>query len=107
MNSFRTKESIMATFIALLNFTEQGVRRFKDTARRADAFKKAAKVVGVDIKDVYWTLGAYDGVLVFEAPDDQAAAGVMVSLGTKGNVHSHTLRAFTRQEIGGVIGKAR
>ena|SRR5437016_5310901 len=97
----------MATFIALFNFTEQGVRAVKDTAKRADAAGKAMKKMGASLREVYWTLGAYDGVLIFDAPDEETATAVLMSIGRLGNVRSHTLRAFGREEIGGILAKAK
>ena len=97
----------MPTFISLFTFTEQGVGKFRDTAKRADAFAKSAAAAGVTVRDTYWTLGAYDGVLVFDAADEATAAAAMVGLAAKGNVIPETMRAFTRDEIGGVIAKVK
>jgi uncharacterized protein with GYD domain len=97
----------VATFIALLNFTEQGIKAFKDTARRADAIAKAVQKSGAKLKEVYWTLGSHDGVLVLEAPDDETAAAVLVGIGRLGNVRSQTLRAFTRDEIPKILAKVK
>lgn len=97
----------MPTFISLFNFTAQGAQKMRETARRADAFTKSAKAAGVAVTAVYWTLGAYDGVLLFEAEDDEAAAAAMMSLAIKGNVRSQTMRAFTRDEIGAVLSRVK
>ncbi len=95
----------MATFIALLNFTEQGICGFKDTTKRADNFTKLAKKAGVTVKDVYWTVGGFDGVLVLDAPDDAAVSAALISLGALGNVRTQTLRAYNRKEIESIMGK--
>ena len=60
----------MATYIVLSNFTEQGMRNVKDTTKRADAVKELAKKCGATAKEFYWTLGKYDVVAIFEAPDE-------------------------------------
>jgi hypothetical protein len=60
----------MATYILLASFTDQGIRKVKDSPKRADAFKDMAKKCGATVKDVFWTLGEYDIVAVVEAPDD-------------------------------------
>src|SRR6266542_6870440 len=60
----------MATYILLASFTDQGIRKIKDSPKRADAFKDMAKKCGATVKDVFWTLGEYDIVAVVEAPDD-------------------------------------
>ena len=95
----------MATFVMLASFTEQGVRNVKETAKRADAFKQMAEKVGVTIREVYWTLGPYDVVAVGEAPDDETATALSLSLASLGNVRTQTLRAFSRDEIDAIIKK--
>ena len=74
----------MATYVALIRFTEQGAKNIRDTQRRAGAFRDAAKQAGVTVREVYWTMGTYDGLLIFDAPDEQAATAVMIDLGDAG-----------------------
>ncbi|MFQ5848785.1 MAG: GYD domain-containing protein [Candidatus Methylomirabilales bacterium] len=95
----------MATFISLLGFTDQGIRKVKQTTKRADAFKAMARKTGVTVKDIYWTVGAYDVVIVMEAPDDESATTALLSLGALGNVRTQTLRAFSASEMNRIIGK--
>ena len=95
----------MATFIVLIDFTDQGIRNFKGTTERADSFIEMANSVGVTVKETYWTMGAHDAVLILDAADETSVASVLISLASKGNVKPHTLRAFNRQEIEAVIGK--
>jgi len=95
----------MATFISLLGFTNEGIRKVKQTTKRADAFKAIARKTGVTVKDIYWTVGAYDVVIVMEAPDDESATAALLSLGALGNVRTQTLRAFSALEMNRIIGK--
>lgn len=95
----------MATFISLVNFTEQGIRNAKDSPNRASTFAAAAEPLGVKIKDIYWTVGHYDAVAVIEAPDDEAATAALLSLGAQGNVRTETLRAFSAHEMSDIIAK--
>jgi len=95
----------MATFITTINYTEQGIQNIRDTAKRANAFKAAAKKMGVKVKSIYWTLGAFDGALVFDAPDDETATALMLSLGAQGNVQTKTARAFDAKEMDAVLSK--
>ena len=95
----------MATFVMLASFTEQGVRNVKETAKRADAFRQMAEKVGVTVRDIYWTLGPYDVVAVGEAPDDETATALSLSLASLGNVRTQTLRAFSRDEIDAIVKK--
>ncbi|MFO0965808.1 MAG: GYD domain-containing protein [Gemmataceae bacterium] len=95
----------MATYITTIKFTQQGVKSIDETTRRAAAFKAVSKKLGIKIRDVYWTLGAYDGMLVFEAPDDETATGAILRLGALGNVHTTTLRAFNAAEMDKILSK--
>lgn len=95
----------MATFIALGNFTDQGIRNVRDTVKRADAVKEAAQKAGVTMKDIMWTLGAYDMVVTFEAPDDAAITAFALAVGAAGNVRTQTMRAFSRSEMSGILAK--
>jgi len=95
----------MAMYVALVNFTDQGVRHIKDTVKRADAAKDMAKKFGVSFKEIYWTLGGYDEVIVFDAPDDASIAGFLANLGSLGNIRTQTLRAFSQADMNGILGK--
>ncbi len=93
----------MATFIALLSYTDQGIREIQDSPHRADMFAQVAEGAGAKVVHQYWTLGSYDGVLVLEAPDDATAASVLLSLGASGSVRTETLRAFDWAEAQSLI----
>jgi uncharacterized protein with GYD domain len=93
----------MATFISTIKFTPQGVTTIRDTCKRAASFKAAAKKMGVKVTDQFWTLGPFDGVIIFEAPDDQTATALMLQLGAQGNVQTQTARAFTATEMDKIL----
>lgn len=95
----------MATYIVLTTFTEQGIRGVKETTKRADAVKEAARKFGVTAKEFYWTLGAYDVVVVFEAPDDASMTALGLAIAALGNVRTQTMRAFSREEMNGILAK--
>jgi uncharacterized protein with GYD domain len=84
----------MGTFIALLDYTDQGIRNIKDSPHRADKFNDLAERAGAKIVGQYWTIGSHDGVLILEAPNDEVAASILLALGAAGNVRTTTLRAF-------------
>jgi uncharacterized protein with GYD domain len=96
----------MATYITLINFTPQGVGGVQDTVQRAAAFKAAARKLRCRVRDVYWTLGPFDGVLVFEAPDDETATALMLRLSARGFVRTQTARAFTAAEMEKILAAA-
>lgn len=93
----------MATFITSIKFTQQGIKGIDETTKRAAALKAAAKKLGVKVTDIYWTLGDHDGVLIFEAPDDETATALMLHLGSLGNVQTTTTRAFNAAEMDKVL----
>jgi uncharacterized protein with GYD domain len=95
----------MATYIVLANFTDQGIRNVKDSPKRADAYKAMAKKLGVTVREIYWTLGHYDLVIVLDAPDAASVTAVGLATASLGNVRTETLTAFSAEEFGRVIGK--
>jgi uncharacterized protein with GYD domain len=96
----------MAHYVLLMNWTDQGVRNFKDSVDRAEAARGALKTKGIDLTDIYWTIGAYDLVCVCDAPDDATLSSALLMLGAQGNLRTTTLRGFTADEFRGIIQKA-
>ncbi len=92
----------MPTFISLLNFTDQGIRSVKKSPGRAEDFKAMAEKIGVTVKDIYWTVGHYDLVVVLEGTDEAVTKALLVA-GSLGNIRTETLRAFTESEFNGII----
>ena len=95
----------MAKFITLVNLTEKGIAGFRDSPSRAGAFKAMADKAGVVVKEVYWTMGSHDAVMIIEAADDESVAAAMLGLGSLGNVRTQTLRAFSAAEMKEIISK--
>ena len=95
----------MAIYIVLVNFTDQGVRNIKDTTKRGDAIRDMAKKFGVTAREFYWTLGSYDVIDIFDAPDDASMAAFLASFGAMGNARTQTLRAFSQSEMNGILAK--
>jgi uncharacterized protein with GYD domain len=95
----------MATYIVLGSFTDQGIRTVKDTTKRAEALRGIGKKVGVTVTEVYWVLGQYDVAAIVEAPDEASVTAFGLSAGALGNVRTQTLRAFSADEMGKVLGR--
>src|SRR5215469_2634725 len=89
----------MATYISLVKFTDKGIHAAGETTHRVAEWAAKVQSMGVTIKQMYWTLGRYDQVCVFEAPDDETAAAVLLSADMLGNIRTETLRAFTTAEM--------
>lgn len=94
----------MAINISLVNFTDQGIKNVKDSPKRAQAFRDLAKKHGVSVRDVYWTSGQYDMVVITEGTDE-ALAAVLLSVARVGNVRSQTLRAMDLETFQRVLSK--
>jgi len=92
----------MATFIALLNFTDKGIKNVKESPDRYDNLRKYAEKLGVAFKDVYWTVGQYDMVVVLEGAD-KAVTTVLLTFGSLGYVRSQTLRGFSAEEMKDIV----
>jgi uncharacterized protein with GYD domain len=95
----------MITYIGLLSFTEKGVQSIKETTKRAAAAKEAGKKFGVNMREIYWTMGEYDLVCVLEADNEQSLAAFNLAIAMQGNVRSHSLRAYSAGEMEGVLAK--
>lgn len=93
----------MPMFVTLANFTDQGIRNYKDSPKRALAFKELVGSMGGTVHSTHWTLGQYDFVAIFEVSDDQTAAAIAVKQGSLGNVRTMTMPAFGADEIAKVI----
>ena len=96
----------MPTYISLINWTDQGVKSFKDTVDRSEAAQQLAGAFGGAVKDIYWTIGPYDIVVISEAPDDETATAFALTLAAQGNVRTTTLRAFSSDELKGIVARA-
>jgi uncharacterized protein with GYD domain len=96
----------VATYIMLANWTDQGIRNVKESPSRLDAAKQMLKDLGGEFKSFFLTMGDYDLVVVYEVPDDTAAAKFALQIGMLGNIRTRTLKAFPedayRQLLGSV-----
>ena len=97
----------MASYVCLIRFKDQGIRNIQDTVKRGDAAIAQAKKLGMKIVEEYWTMGAYDGVVIIEAPDDETMSAFILKVGSLGNVKAQTLRAFRRNEMEGILAKIK
>jgi uncharacterized protein with GYD domain len=116
-----SEELLMAIFISLFTFTDQGIRHVDETTKRADAFNDFAQRVGdafndvvywaverhnVVVKDIYWTQGVYDGIIILDAPDAETAMSLFLHLDSLGDVRTQSFQAFSRDEMASILAKA-
>jgi uncharacterized protein with GYD domain len=93
----------LATYIGLLNYTQEGIANIKESPNRLDVAKKAAKALGAKIKDFYLVMSQYDMVITMEAPDDETVARFVLAVGSGGAIRTQSFRAFTEDEYRQVI----
>jgi uncharacterized protein with GYD domain len=95
----------MPRYVALMSWTEQGVRAAKDTVRRYEEASAALASMGVTVETIFWTQGHYDIVAVAEAPDDETLAVALLRLAGQGNLRTETMRAFSAEEMSRIAAK--
>ena len=95
----------MPTYVSLIHWTEQGIKNYKDTMRRLEDFTKLAESMGGRVRESLYTVGEYDIVVVTEFPDDETATAALLRVGSLGNVRTNSMRAFTADEMGGIISR--
>jgi uncharacterized protein with GYD domain len=94
----------MPTYVALVNYTDHGMRHVKESPKRLDTAKMLLRDMGGAFKAFYMTMGAYDIVAIYEAPDDAIAARFTLMLGGGGNVRTLTMKAFPEQAYREIVG---
>ena len=93
----------MATYIILLQYTQQGIENMKESPSRLEAAKESFRALGAELKAFYLVNGQYDAVVIAEAPDDETATKVSLATSSLGNVRTETLRAYTEEEYRKII----
>ena len=93
----------MPTYVSLINWTEQGIKNFPDTIKRAEDFSRFVEKAGGKVRELLWTVGEYDVVHVAEFPNDEKAAAALLKLASAGNIRARTLRGFNAAEMASII----
>ena len=86
-----------------MRWTSQGLAGLPAWRERVEDGERTITEAGGNLVGVYVTLGQYDVVEIFEAPNDETAYGIVLELARHGNVRTETLRAFTRVEAEGLV----
>ena len=93
----------MPTYLVLWNWTEQGIRNFKEIPKRVEAFRQLVEKNGGKLSSFFFTMGKYDGATVVEAPSDEALMKIALGVGSLGNVRTTTLKAWAPTDMAKVI----
>jgi uncharacterized protein with GYD domain len=102
----RVKGDAMPTYVSLINWTDQGIKDFRESTQRAEDFSKLVESSGGTVRELLWTVGQYDVVSVVDFPDDETGVAALLQVSSMGNVRSNTLRAFGAEEMSGIIRRA-
>lgn len=94
----------MPRFVSLMKYTAQGSANMKDAPDRIKAARAAIEAAGGQMLSYHLTMGRYDGVVITEFPTDEAAATLLLAIGAQGNISTETMRAFTEDEMVGIVG---
>ena len=97
----------MPTYVMLANWTEQGMRSINDSPKRIDAAKRSLEDMGGTFRSVYMTMGDYDLIMIYDAPDDAVAARFTLMLGKLGNVRTTSLKAFPEEAFRQIVNSLR
>lgn len=88
----------MNTYMSLINYTQTGVEKMKESPSRLEAAKKVFTALGAELKAFYLAMGRYDAVVISEAPDDETAIKAAITVGSAGAVRTETFRVFNESE---------
>ena len=97
----------MPNYVMLANWTEQGMRAIEGSPKRIDAARKTLEDMGGRFLSVYMTMGQYDLVITYDAPDDAVAARLSLMLGKLGNVRTISMKAFPEEAYRQIVNTIR
>ncbi len=93
----------MSTYVMLANWTDQGMRAINDCPKRIDAARRELEAMGGQIRTILMTMGAYDLVAIYDAPDDAVSARFTLMLGKLGNVRTTSMKAFPEEAFRHIV----
>jgi uncharacterized protein with GYD domain len=97
------RRKAMATYLGLMKFTDQGIKKVNKTTKRAKELQEFAAKMNIKVREIYWTLGRYDVLVIAEAPDDETITRLTLGLGMLGNVTTEAFRAFSAEEMNEIL----
>ena len=95
----------MSTYVSLLNWTDQGIKSFRQSTERAKEFTKLIEASGGKVRELVWTVGKYDLVTIADYPDEESAVAALLQVSAAGNIRSNTMRAFSASEMQGIVAR--
>jgi uncharacterized protein with GYD domain len=97
----------MPNYVMLANWTDQGMRAIDESPKRIDIARKTLEEMGGRFLSVFMTMGQYDLVITYDAPDDAVAARLSLILGKLGNVKTVSMKAFPEEAYRQIVNTLR
>ena len=93
----------MPSYVMLANWTDQGVRSIDDLPKRIDQAKRLLGDMGGQFSSLHMTMGAYDLIGIYDAPDDAVAVRFTLMIEKMGNLRTTSLKAFPEQALREIV----
>lgn len=93
----------MPTYMTTIRYTQQGIENIKDTPVRLNTARELYKSMGAEIKSFYLSMGTYNVVVIFEAPNDEIATQLALTIISAGPIRAETTRLFTEDEYNNLV----
>lgn len=97
----------MSKYVMLVKWTEKGVAAAPKSPDRAESFIATARKLGAKVETMLWTMGPYDGLVIFDAADDETASALAIGVAEHDNITTCTLRAYDEAEFRKILSKIR
>jgi len=94
----------MAGYILLGSYTDEGLANLKDMPEIIAKHRKHCEAAGIRLIGTWCTMGQFDFVSVYDAPDDLSMAERILDIARGGLVRTQTMRALSEEEFAQVVG---
>ncbi|MFH1016523.1 MAG: GYD domain-containing protein [Chloroflexota bacterium] len=95
----------MPGYIILGKWTEKGAAEVKNSPERMKQARAAAEKMGGKVVGMWVTMGQYDGVIVLDMPNEQAASLFALGMARQGAANTQTMRAYSEDEFAQLVAK--
>ena len=93
----------MTRYLSLISYTDHGIREVKDSVNRAHAFQSLVEAAGGRVNATFWAVGEKDGAIIFEVPDEDTGAQMLLKLADQGFVRTQTMRVYDEPEFAAIL----
>jgi uncharacterized protein with GYD domain len=93
----------MVRYLSLISYTDKGLAAIKDSPQRASQFAEQVAKAGGKVVSMLWSTGEFDGCILFEVPDAQTGASLLLRLNQLGHVRTRTMQVFDEGEFSAIV----